>query len=250
MGLLFALGGLAVWYIGGRDVLFGSMTLGSLMAFLAYPGDVLHAADLDRRIDHLVRQFLQHQPPDLRLAGRAQRKRRTPGRPSRSAGSAGTSSSSTCRSATTRAGPCSKTSALRSSRARWWAWWAEAARASRRWSASSAGLYEVRCRADPHRRRRRAAGESAGNCAGRSAWCPRSRSCSADRSPTNITYGNAAGHAGADPAGRQAGRRPRLHHADAVGLSRRNWAKAAPASPAASGSGSRSPGPCCSIRPS
>jgi ATP-binding cassette subfamily B protein len=36
MGLLFALGGLAVWYVGGRAVLFGEMTLGSLMAFLAY----------------------------------------------------------------------------------------------------------------------------------------------------------------------------------------------------------------------
>ena len=36
MGLLFALGGLAVWYLGGRDVLFGSMTLGSLTAFLAF----------------------------------------------------------------------------------------------------------------------------------------------------------------------------------------------------------------------
>ncbi|MCE5268068.1 MAG: ABC transporter ATP-binding protein/permease [Planctomycetaceae bacterium] len=36
MGLLFAMGGLAVWYIGGRDVLAGTMTLGSLMAFLAY----------------------------------------------------------------------------------------------------------------------------------------------------------------------------------------------------------------------
>jgi ATP-binding cassette subfamily B protein len=36
MGLLFALGGLAVWYIGGRDVLFGRMTLGSLMAFFMY----------------------------------------------------------------------------------------------------------------------------------------------------------------------------------------------------------------------
>ena len=35
-GMLFALGGLAVWYIGGRDVLSGAMTLGSLMAFLAY----------------------------------------------------------------------------------------------------------------------------------------------------------------------------------------------------------------------
>jgi ATP-binding cassette, subfamily B, bacterial len=36
MGLLFALGTLAVWYVGGRDVLFDGMSLGSLMAFLAY----------------------------------------------------------------------------------------------------------------------------------------------------------------------------------------------------------------------
>jgi ATP-binding cassette subfamily B protein len=36
MGLFFALGTLAVWYIGGRDVMQGSMSLGSLMAFLAY----------------------------------------------------------------------------------------------------------------------------------------------------------------------------------------------------------------------
>jgi ATP-binding cassette, subfamily B, bacterial len=36
MGLLFAFGGLAVWYIGGRDVLAGKMTLGSLTAFLMY----------------------------------------------------------------------------------------------------------------------------------------------------------------------------------------------------------------------
>jgi ATP-binding cassette subfamily B protein len=36
MGFLFALGGLVVWYAGGRDVLSGDMTLGSLMAFLAY----------------------------------------------------------------------------------------------------------------------------------------------------------------------------------------------------------------------
>ena len=36
MGFVFALGGLAVWYSGGRDVLFGRMSLGSLMAFLTY----------------------------------------------------------------------------------------------------------------------------------------------------------------------------------------------------------------------
>ncbi|MES2788678.1 MAG: DUF1854 domain-containing protein [Planctomycetota bacterium] len=36
IGFLFGLGGLIVWYIGGRDVLAQEMTLGSLMAFLAY----------------------------------------------------------------------------------------------------------------------------------------------------------------------------------------------------------------------
>lgn len=36
MGFVFAMGTLAVWYTGGRDVLFGQMTLGSLMAFIAY----------------------------------------------------------------------------------------------------------------------------------------------------------------------------------------------------------------------
>ncbi|HEY3393380.1 MAG TPA: DUF1854 domain-containing protein [Lacipirellulaceae bacterium] len=36
MQLIFSLGGLIVWYVGGRDVLAGTMSLGSLMAFLAY----------------------------------------------------------------------------------------------------------------------------------------------------------------------------------------------------------------------
>jgi ABC-type multidrug transport system ATPase subunit len=36
MALIFSLGGLIVWYVGGRDVLGDTMTLGSLMAFLAY----------------------------------------------------------------------------------------------------------------------------------------------------------------------------------------------------------------------
>ncbi len=36
MALIFSLGGLIVWYVGGRDVLAARMTLGSLMAFLAY----------------------------------------------------------------------------------------------------------------------------------------------------------------------------------------------------------------------
>jgi ATP-binding cassette, subfamily B, bacterial len=36
MALIFSLGGLIVWYVGGREVLDGKMTLGALMAFLAY----------------------------------------------------------------------------------------------------------------------------------------------------------------------------------------------------------------------
>jgi ATP-binding cassette, subfamily B, bacterial len=36
MSLVFSLGGLIVWYVGGRDVIGKSMTLGELIAFLAY----------------------------------------------------------------------------------------------------------------------------------------------------------------------------------------------------------------------
>ncbi len=36
MQLIFSMGGLIVWYVGGRDVLAGTMSLGSMMAFLAY----------------------------------------------------------------------------------------------------------------------------------------------------------------------------------------------------------------------
>lgn len=36
MGLVFQLGGWIVWYVGGRDVLAGHMTLGGLMAFFGY----------------------------------------------------------------------------------------------------------------------------------------------------------------------------------------------------------------------
>ena len=36
MGLVFQLGGWIVWFIGGRDVLGGGMSLGSLMAFFGY----------------------------------------------------------------------------------------------------------------------------------------------------------------------------------------------------------------------
>ncbi len=36
MALIFSLGGLIVWYVGGREVIDGRMSLGALMAFLAY----------------------------------------------------------------------------------------------------------------------------------------------------------------------------------------------------------------------
>jgi ATP-binding cassette subfamily B protein len=38
IGLLFQLGGLIVWYVGGQWVLDGSLTLGKLLAFLGYLG--------------------------------------------------------------------------------------------------------------------------------------------------------------------------------------------------------------------
>ena len=38
MSIVFSLGGLIVWYVGGRDVIGNSMTLGELIAFLAYLG--------------------------------------------------------------------------------------------------------------------------------------------------------------------------------------------------------------------
>jgi ATP-binding cassette, subfamily B, bacterial len=38
MGFIFGLGGLIVWNIGGRDVLDGEITVGTLMAFFAYLG--------------------------------------------------------------------------------------------------------------------------------------------------------------------------------------------------------------------
>ncbi len=36
MQIVFSLGGLIVWYVGGRDVIGHDMTLGQLIAFLAY----------------------------------------------------------------------------------------------------------------------------------------------------------------------------------------------------------------------
>jgi ATP-binding cassette, subfamily B, bacterial len=38
MSIVFSLGGLIVWYVGGRDVIGNTMTLGELIAFLAYLG--------------------------------------------------------------------------------------------------------------------------------------------------------------------------------------------------------------------
>ncbi len=38
MSIVFSLGGLIVWYVGGRDVIGKTMTLGELIAFLAYLG--------------------------------------------------------------------------------------------------------------------------------------------------------------------------------------------------------------------
>ena len=140
--------------------------------------------DFDRRIDHLVRQLLQRQPPDLRPAGYARRKRTPPNRSCRSDRVRGRVELQHVRSATTRAGPCCSDISFTIA----------AGRDDRRGGAKRLGkstlvsliarLVRRGPRADPHRRRRRAAASIRGNSAGRSAWSPRSRSCSADRLPT------------------------------------------------------------------
>jgi ATP-binding cassette subfamily B protein len=38
VGFVFGLGGLIVWFVGGKDVLAGTITLGTLMAFIGYVG--------------------------------------------------------------------------------------------------------------------------------------------------------------------------------------------------------------------
>ena len=73
MGLLFATGGLAVWYVGGCDVIDHRMTLGSLMAFIQYLAMFLHAIDVHCGIDRLVRQLFRHQPATMRRTGGSKR---------------------------------------------------------------------------------------------------------------------------------------------------------------------------------
>ena len=81
MALIFSLGGLIVWYVGGRDVLAGKMTLGSLMAFLAYLAmfyaPLCHAV----AVDDLADQLHDRMPARLRAARYADRDQRPrPGR--------------------------------------------------------------------------------------------------------------------------------------------------------------------------
>ena len=64
MGMIFALGTLAVWYVGGRDVLVAKMSLGSLVAFLAYLAMFYTPLTFDRRVNQLVGKFLQHDGAD------------------------------------------------------------------------------------------------------------------------------------------------------------------------------------------
>ncbi len=132
MGLLFALGGLAVWYLGGRDVLFGSMTLGSLTAFLAFLA--MFYAPLTT-IAESTTWFASFYSTSRRICAcwTCPANANQPSRPYPWTASRAASSSNTCRSLTIAAGRCWRTSTSRSSRARWWAWWAAAARASRRW---------------------------------------------------------------------------------------------------------------------
>ena len=137
------LGTLVVWYIGGRDVLFGRMTLGSLMAFLAYlamfytPLTTIaestawfaNFVGTSRRIGDLL-----DTPSELAIA--------RPGGERRCASHAcgpGQVEFQDVSFGYDKSRPVLKDVTFTIAPARWSASWGEAGRASPRWSASSAG---------------------------------------------------------------------------------------------------------------
>ena len=94
-------------------------------------------------------------------------------------------------------------------------------------------------------RRRGPARLRSGVAAGRgSAWCRRTRSSSTAR-PREHRAGPARRDAGGGDRGGPRRRAGRVHRAACPSGTRRSSASAGPTSPAASGSGWRSPGPCC-----
>ena len=246
MGLLFALGGLVVWYIGGRDVLFGSMTLGSLMAFLAFlamfyaPLTTIAESttwfasffSTSRRICALLDVPSEsEQPQPAAPLGPVPGRRRVPTRVVR------------LRSQPAGAGRhqlCDR-----------------AGRDGGRGGPQRLGQVDA---GEPHRPavRVRLPGRSAstastcgrripGSSAGKSAWFPRNRFCSAARWPRTspTAMDKPRRNKSSWPPGMPI---PTNSSCGCPSPTKRNWAKGAPGCPAENGSGSRSPGPCCSIR--
>jgi len=58
MGIIFQLGGWIVWYVGGRDVIGGDMTLGELMAFFGYLAMFYHPLGMLSQFTNWLTQFV------------------------------------------------------------------------------------------------------------------------------------------------------------------------------------------------
>ena len=110
MALIFSLGGLIVWYVGGRDVLAGEMTLGSLMAFLAYLAMFYAPLSTLSQLTTWLTSFMTGCQRVFELLDTPV-ETNDPAEPKRLAASAAAKSASrTSRSATSVTGRCSRTS--------------------------------------------------------------------------------------------------------------------------------------------
>ncbi len=136
MQIVFSLGGLIVWYVGGRDVIGKSMTLGSLIAFLAYLAMFYAPLATLSNFTTWLTSFLTGSKRVLELLDAPITCASRHDRPTR-ARDAARSCSTTCISATIRTSRCSRASRLKCDRARWSASSAAAVRARRHWSTCS-----------------------------------------------------------------------------------------------------------------
>ena len=118
MALIFSLGGLIVWYVGGRDVLAGKMTLGSLMAFLAYLAMFYAPLSTLSQLTTWLTSFMTGCSARLRTARYADRDQRARPAGPVAARSAARSALKTSPSATSDIDRCSRKSISRFDRAR------------------------------------------------------------------------------------------------------------------------------------